>query len=214
MRIDLKWLLVCLLCLSVSFAGAQSNWTLKTQKDGIKVYQSPVADSKVNAVKVLCEFEATPAALVAVLMDVKSCTEWVYHTKSCTLVKQNSPWDVVYHSEINLPWPVENRDFVAHLWVTQDPKTHIVIVEGPAIPGVVAERKGIFRIAHSKGRWVINPINSHTIVVEYTLQVDPGGNIPAWLVNMFAAEGPIQSFKGLRLQLQKSQYQNARLPEI
>ncbi|MCJ8211646.1 START domain-containing protein [Mucilaginibacter sp. RS28] len=194
------------LCVSQLFA--QTTWTLNTEKEGIKVYTSPVPDSKVKALRVECEYKTTLSQLVAVLLDVKGCTEWVYHTKSATLIKQVSPSELYYYSEINLPWPTENRDFVAHLIVQQNPDTKVVTMDGPAVPGFVAVKKGIVRIDHSKGRWVLTPSDGK-VKVEYTLHVDPAGAIPAWLVNLLAAEGPIQSFKALRTQLQKPQYQNA-----
>lgn len=202
------------LLLSWSNASAQRDWKLNTEKDGIKVYLANVPDSKIKAVKVLGEFKATPAVLVAVLMDVQHGTEWVYHTKSCRLIKQVSPSELYYYSEVSLPWPAQNRDFVAHLTVFENTKTHVITVNGPAVPGFVAERDGIVRIAHSEGQWIIMPRGIDRIDVQYTLQVDPGGSLPAWLVNTFAAEGPIQIFKKLKLQLQKQAYQNARLPNL
>ncbi|RVU00412.1 lipid-binding protein [Mucilaginibacter limnophilus] len=205
-------IIITILSLITSHTFAQTDWKLKTEEDGIKVYLAPVSGSRVKAVKVECEYNAGPAALVAVLMDVKNCTEWVYHTKSCVLVKQVSPSELYYYSKISLPWPVENRDFVGHLTVSHDLKTHVITVDGPAVPGFVPEKKSIVRIANSKGRWTITPTGKNHIRVEYVLQVDPGGNLPAWLVNMFAAEGPIQSFKNLKLQVEKPQYQNAQLP--
>jgi hypothetical protein len=207
-------LLALFLLLNGSRALAQRDWKLNTETDGIKVYLAAVPNSKIKAVKVLGEFKSTPAALVAVLMDVQHGTEWVYHTKSCRLIKQISPSELYYYSEISLPWPAENRDFVAHLSAYEKAKTHVVTVDGPAVPGFVAERDGIVRIGHSDGQWIITPHGSDQIDVQYTLQVDPGGNLPAWLVNTFAAEGPIQIFKKLKLQLQKPAYQNARLPDL
>lgn len=194
-------------------AQAQPNWKLSTEKDGIKVYSSAVPDSKVKALKVECEFNATLSQLVTALLDVKTCTEWVYHTKSCVLLKQVSPSELYYYSEISIPWPAENRDFVAHLIVKQNPETKVVNVDGPAVPGWVPLKKDIVRIDHSIGQWTLTPVANHVRLV-YTLQVDPGGAIPAWLVNMFAAEGPIQSFKGLKLQLQKPAYQHVSLAFI
>jgi len=207
-------LLALFLLLNWSPASAQRDWKLNTEKDGIKVYMAAVPDSKIKAVKVLAGFKATPAALVAVLMDVQHGTEWVYHTKSCRLVKQVSPSELYYYSEVSLPWPAQNRDFVAHLSVSENAKTHVVTIDGPAVPGFVAERDGIVRIGHSEGQWIITPHGNDQIDVQYTLQVDPGGSLPAWLVNTFAAEGPIQIFKKLKLQLQKPAYQNARLPDL
>jgi hypothetical protein len=207
-------LLALFLLLNGSRALAQRDWKLNTEKDGIKVYLATVPDSKIKAVKVMGEFKSTPAAMVAVLMDVEHGAEWVYHTKSCRLVKQGSPSELYYYSEISLPWPAENRDFVAHLSVSENAKTHAVTVDGPAVPGFVAQRGGIVRIAHSEGQWIITPRGNDQIDVQYTLQVDPGGSLPAWLVNTFAAEGPIQIFKKLKLQLQKPAYQNAHLPDL
>ena len=138
----------------------------------------------------------------------------MYHTKSCTLLKQVSPSELYYYSEISIPWPAQNRDFVAHLIVKQDPQTRVVDVDGPAVPDFVPLKTGIVRIDHSIGKWVLTPATDNHVKVIYTLQVDPGGAIPAWLVNMFAAEGPIQSFKGLKLQLQKPAYQHVALSFI
>ncbi|MBD0377821.1 MAG: lipid-binding protein, partial [Flavisolibacter sp.] len=39
--------------------------------------------------------------------------------------------------------------------------------------------------------------NANTLNVDYTLQVNPGGQLPPWLVNMFADKGPYESFKKL-----------------
>jgi hypothetical protein len=188
---------------------AQKEWELKTERDGIKVYQKGVQDSKIKALKVICEYASTPAIILAVLMDVENGTEWIYHTKSCKLIRQVSPLELYYYSEVSLPWPVENRDFVAHLTATVDRRSNVVTVNGPVVPDYVPEKKGIVRIHHSKGKWTITPIEKKMSRVEYTLQVDPGGNLPAWLVNMFAAEGPIQSFKKLKDMVNKPKYQQA-----
>ncbi|RYZ96848.1 MAG: lipid-binding protein [Sphingobacteriaceae bacterium] len=209
-----KIVTACLFLL-LAFNTSQANdWKLSSDKGGIKVYTRLVPGSKVKAIKVECDLKATASQLVAVLLDVKTCADWVYHTKSCVLVKQVSPAELYYYSEISVPWPAENRDFVAHIAVTQDPETKVVTVDAPSVPGHVAVKKGVVRISNSKGKWTITPIANQSIRVEYSLQVDPGGVIPAWLVNMFATEGPVQSFKSLKLQLQKDEYKNVSLPFI
>ena len=189
----------------------QSNWKLTTEEEGIKIYTSQIADSKVKAVKVECELNATQSQLVAVLMDVNKTDEWIYHTKSCRLIKQVSPSELYYYSEVSLPWPAENRDFVAHLTVSQNPVTKVVVINAPSAAGVVPEKKGIVRIANSTGKWIITPHGPAHVKIEYTLHADPGGNIPAWIVNMFVTDGPLQIFKKLKIQVQKPAYKNAAL---
>lgn len=196
------------LTLITNSAFAQTDWKLTSNKEGIKVYTSQVPGSKIKAIKVESTLDATPSELVAMVMDIKNSPQWVYHTKSAVLIKQVSPSELYYYSEVNLPWPVANRDFVAHLTAFQDPDTKVVTIAGPVVAGFVPEKKGIVRIDHSNGKWTITPTGNGQINVEYSIFVDPGGDLPSWLVNMFATEGPLQIFRNLKLELQKPSYKN------
>lgn len=205
--------LLCLLLLfgPVSGALAQSGWKFLTEKQGIKVYSQPVTGSKVKALRVECELNTTASALVTLLLDVPAAEDWVSHTKSCVLLKQVSPAELYYYSEVNLPWPLENRDFVAHVKVSQDKESGTVTVHAPAIPGWVADKKGIVRVNHSIGLWTIRILDKNRVSVSYSLQVDPGGMIPAWAVNALSSQGPIDSFIKMKEMLKRPVYQNARL---
>lgn len=207
-------LVMLLLALGVNTALAQTDWKLNTDKEGVKIYTSLIADSKIKAVKVTCNVQATLSQFVAVLLDIKAAQEWVYHTKSAALVKQVSPSELYYYSEVSLPWPVQNRDFVAHLTVTQHPVTKVVTVDGPAVGGMVPVKAGIVRIENSMGKWVLTPLANGYLGVMYTLHVDPGGSLPAWLVNMFATDGPYKIFEKLKLQLRKPAYKGVKLDYI
>ena len=193
-------------------ATAQNSWKFLTEKEGVKVYSRLVPGSKIKALKVECVLNAHPAQLVALLLDVKAAERWVSHTKSCSLLKQVSTGELFYYSEVALPWPLENRDFVAHVEARQDKATGVVTVNAPAVPGWVKVKKGIVRVSESKGLWIITPMGKDKISVSYSLQVDPGGVLPAWAVNSLAAQGPLESFHNMKLELPK--YKNASLPFI
>jgi hypothetical protein len=200
-----------LLVLSLFIPFQQPGWQLSTEKDGIRIYTaSTAADAKVKPIKVECTFNATPAQLVAVLLDIKNYTAWAYHTKSATIIKQAGPADLFYYAEVNIPWPGQNRDFVSHLTVMQDVATKVITVEAPNVAGIVPDKQGIYRTNNSKGKWIITPEGDQAKVVYY-LQIDAGGDAPSWLVNLFITDGPLQSFKKLRQQLQKAEYKNAVL---
>lgn len=203
-----------ILLLHLNSAFAQKNWKLASKKEGIQIYSAAIPDSKVNAIRVECSLIARPTQIVALLMDVESAPNWIYHTKSCKLIKRISPSELYYYSEVSVPWPVENRDFVAHLTVNQDAKSKVVIIDGPAVSGYVPIKAGIVRIDNSKGKWIITPEPNGRIHIEYTLHADPGGAIPSWMVNMFATEGPLQIFRQLKLQLEKPEYKKAQLAYI
>jgi len=193
---------------------SQDDWKLKTDKDGINIFTRTFPDSKFKAIKVEVELDATLSQMVAVVLDVNTGAQWVYSTKSSVLLKQVSPSELYYYSEVSIPWPAANRDFIAALRAVQDPRSRVVTIYGPVFPDYLPVKKDIVRVRRSEGKWIISPLAKGRIKVEYTLRVDPGGDLPAWLVNMFVTKGPFESFKKLKEQLQKPVYVNAKLPFI
>jgi hypothetical protein len=204
-----------LLLTGVWYRGyGQDDWTLKSGKEGISIYTRTFPDSKFKAIRVELDLETSLSRMVAVLLDVNAGVDWVYATKSSVLLKRVSPAEVVYYSEVNIPWPFNNRDFIAKLKVTQDSGTRVVTIDGPTVADYMPEKKDIVRVVRSQGKWVLTPAGRGRIHVQYTLRTDPGGDIPAWLFNLFATRGPMESFEKLKEQLKKPVYAKARLPFI
>ncbi len=187
----------------LGLVSGQPNWKLVANEDGIRVFSKTVMDSRIKALKTTCEIKANLAQMVALLLDVEAAGQWICHTKSCSLLKKMSASELYYYTEVALPWPLSNRDFVTHMRVFQDPVTKIVTISTPAVPGVLAERTGIVRVNHSVGTWTLTPLGKENVNVEYTLQVDPGGIIPAYIVNAFAVQAPVLTIKKLRQILPK-----------
>jgi hypothetical protein len=209
-----KFFLSLFLLFVVTAARAQEDWNLKTDKDNIKTYSKKLPDSKINAVKIESVFPCTVSQFVSVLMDVDSYDDWIYNSKSTRLVKQVSPAEMYYYSEVGFPWPTANRDFVSHVIISQDPRTKIAHVDAKNVSGLVPVKSSIVRIEKSSGSWLITPVGGNSVKIEYVLQVDPGGDLPAWLINPFASKGLVETFKNLRKQLTKPRYSSAHPPFI
>ena len=209
-----KYFLSCILLFLSVHSFSQKNWELKVDKEGIKVYTKSSANSSFKSVKTVCTVDATLSRLTAVLLDIDRTVDWVYSTKKCSLLKQVSQSELIYYSEIGAPWPVSNRDFIVRLWAVQDEKTKAVSVLAENKPAYLPEYDDKVRIKQSHSKWILEPLPNGKVKIEYTLQVDPGGNIPAWLLNLFATKGPYESFKKLRLQVKKDIYNNVSLPFI
>jgi hypothetical protein len=101
----IRFLLIGVCFLSYLTAFAQNDWELKQDKEGIKVYTKNLNNSSFKAIKTICTIDATPAILTAVLLDINNSTEWVYATKKAVLLKQTSPDELFYYSEIDVPCP-------------------------------------------------------------------------------------------------------------
>lgn len=204
--------IVLLLIGNVCFA--QSDWKIKSNKSGLKVSTKTVSNSGLKGIRVQCNLPATLSQAVALILDVNAGKDWVYGTKSSYLLKRISPSELYYYSEVTIPWPLSNRDFVAHLTVTQNAKNKTVTIVGPTEPNYVPLKTDVVRVKHSYGKWVFSLAADNTIDVDYTLEVDPGGTIPVWLVNLFATSGPVETFKNMKQQIQLPKYVNAKLSFI
>jgi len=209
-----KLTLLFLLFANYTLAQTGTIWVAKENNDGVKIFTGDVKNSKIKAIKVECELDATLSQVVAALMDIKNSEEWLYHTSSNYIVKQVSPSELYYYSLVERPWPVSNRDFIAHLIVSQDANTKVVTIDAPCVADMAPVKPKVVRIANSRGKWIVLPSAKGHVKIIYTLHADPGGIIPAWLVNMFVTQGPSQSFKKLKVHLQKPEYRNAKLNYI
>ena len=200
-----------LLLTTITTCFAQDTWKQSVDKDGIKIYTRAIQNSKLKAIKVDCNLNVHPSQLVKIIMDIDNSRQWVYHAKQAYVVKQVSPSELYYYSEVSVPWPAEDRDYIAHIMVSQNPISKVVTIDAPCLADMVPPKPNAVRISHSTGRWTITPVGNNSVKVDYQLEVDPAGDIPAWLINLFATEGPLKTFERLKQQLTKKEYQDIKL---
>ncbi|HXS38223.1 MAG TPA: START domain-containing protein, partial [Flavipsychrobacter sp.] len=193
--------LLLLFTLSNVYAG--DKWELKKDEDGIKVYTANTPGSNLKAIRAEFITKGTPAKLAAILLNVNSQKDWVYSTKSAAIVKRISENEIIYYSEKSMPWPVSNRDVVMDLKISQDKVSGYMTVNISSVNNLVAVKKNIVRVPSSNATWKVTPINNSTMKIEYEGQADPGGSIPAWITNMFISKGALETFRKLKVILEK-----------
>ena len=184
--------------LSCYNAFSQENWKLKKEKNGIKVYSRSSRDSKFNEIKAEFNIKTSMSKFFSVISDVDQYPLWVYSTKSAVMVKRLNAEEVIYYSEFNAPWPVSNRDFYSKLKISVDTINRTIAISSNSVPDFRPGKKGIVRIPYSASEWTVKAIDNSTLNVIYKVNIDPGGKLPAWLVNLFATSGPIESFTKLK----------------
>lgn len=198
----MKFIIIKITCLvlcagfALSVAG-QYNWTLSKEKDGINVYQSDMQHSSYKAIKVECTLEGNYDKLIAVLNNVSSQKDWVYHNKTAFIVKQINPYEFYYYTEASLPWPMSNRDAVVHLKMDRDSLNRFLKITSVSVPDYIAEKSGKVRVTRSTISWNVTMPTASTIKIVYIFEAEPGGSIPAWVANAFVEKGPYETFKKL-----------------
>ena len=109
------------------------------------------------------------------------------------------------------PWPVDNRDIVFNVKVTQDPSTKIVTHNAQSEPNYILDKEGHVRVKIFNSIWTLTPLKDGIVVCENQILVDPGGNIPVWLINMVAVDGPFETTTNFRKMVMEEKYQKAQL---
>ena len=179
-------------------ATAQTDCDLKLNKDSIKVYTCKVPDSKFRSVKTIFELNSTLSHLTGIIMNLDSYKDWQYKTVSTTLLKTVNEREIIYHTEVEAPSLTSNRDFVIRLTVDQNPKTRELYIEAVSIPDYVPPVEDVVRVPFSKAYWKIRPVSARKLSVEYYIEIDLGGAVPPWMVNLVAHQAPYETFKNLR----------------
>jgi len=183
--------------LTAATTYSQYNWKLSKDKDGIKVYESEIKNSNFKSIKVECVLPGTYDKLMAILNDVSRHKDWVYNSKGSNILKRNSPYEFYYYTETRIPWPMSNRDAVIHLTMIRDSLNRFLKINATGVPNFIPEKSGKVRVPRSSINWYVTMPSSTSVSIVYTFEADPGGSMPAWLVNMFADKGPYESFKKL-----------------
>ena len=125
-----------LVILSVTFmlpafslsSGSVNEWSFKRDRDGIQVFTRRVENSKHKAMKATITIQAPVHTAVALVRDTDASAELA------VLCKESYEDEVVSETELNvyiyndIPWPVSDRDTLAHVVWDFDEKTDAVTV--------------------------------------------------------------------------------------
>jgi hypothetical protein len=199
----MKALYFCLLSLPTFLpASDKKEWTLKREKDGINIYSRPSDYSKFNDIRVDMDLTGTVEQLAGILLDINNYTNWVYATRSASVVRKLSENEVIYYAEVGTPWPATNRDYYADLKITFNPANHSMNVVSVGLKDYEPEKKDLVRVPMSRGYWMVTTQSDRKIHLQYILQIDPGGSIPAWILNSFVTKAPIETFSKLKMKME------------
>jgi len=182
-------------------------WKLKKFQNGISIYTQDAENSKFKELKSVTTIKTSLSSIVAVLNDWAAYPEWVYKCEKSSTLKKISDREVIHYQNIVAPWPVDNRDFVVNVKLEQNAKTKVITIHSASIPDYIPKILNHVRIKEFKASWTLVPLQNGSVEVTYQLLVNPGGDIPAWLVNMAVIDGPFETCSNLKERVLMEKYQ-------
>lgn len=183
--------------------SAQPKWKLVKNKNNIQVYAASSDSSNLKMVKTVAVVDGSIEKLISIFMDIDHQKQWVFATKQSYLIKKISEREVMYYVETVLPWPMKNRDVPIHMNIDEMERGKAVVITTIGEPHLIPVTQGKVRVPQFYGKWDIKATSNNKLSIDYFLHVDPGGKIPAWIVNMFVSKGPYETVYKLAILLKK-----------
>lgn len=197
-----------------TFTDTQNEWILKKQSDGVSVYNRGVESSEIKELRAVTQIKTSLSSIIALLNDKESYPQWVYKCGKAYTIKEVNEQEAICYQNVLAPWPLDNRDIVIHVKAYQDASTKIVHQSSTSKPDHIPTVDGHVRIIVFNASWVLTPLKNGVINCEYQLLFNPGGNIPIWLVNMAAIDGPFETTSNMRQMVMKEKYQKTHYTYI
>lgn len=185
----------------LSASAQYDNCKEKKNANGIIVYVCKTDNEQFKSLKAELTISNTSLdELVAFMRNVGNYPKWQYNMVSAKILQRESDEVMITRSEIDAPWPVVNRELIVQYRINQNAAQDSLHVSAKTIAHDYP-KSDLVRIPFSHAEWFVIKVGN-ALKVSYTLSVNPGGSLPAWLVNMALAEGPFHTFTNLKKELE------------
>lgn len=190
---------------SASVSATEAGWVLAKDKDGVKIYAREVKGSAIREIRAITHMPFSASTVAGILADPASRQQWLPNCSKATLYKAISADEQIVHYSLKLPWPVEARDAVVSFkWNRESVPAGGFTILGTAVPNLIPPQRGHVRIVQTTERWDVTPDKSGGVTVQLTSHAEPGGPIPAWLINSMSIDMPLGALANLKNMASKS----------
>ncbi len=194
---------------------AQKHWQLISNRDGIRVYRAHDDKTRIKTFRGVTTIELRDFyAPIAVFDDEEGLPRWLYLIRDLNELQRRSPTDRDYHVLTNLPWPVTDRDAGLHFTLGQNPQTRAIQILFRTQKDLVPIQDDYVRIPEMTGHLNVLPLVGKNVQITFEVLVDPGGYIPAFLVNFILKDLPFVSLQRLRRIINTNRFRGYRVDYI
>jgi hypothetical protein len=194
--------IVITVCTTIDARAQYDNCKESINEDGIKVFACNNPKSTFRSVKAEFEVDVSIEKFKQALFDIPSYTQWQYKTVNPRVLERHNENELTYYAEIESPWPFSNRDLIARMRCERDSSDEGIRFIYRGQPDYLPISDGIMRVPSSASEFHVVSIAADRVHVIFYSTIDPGGQVPAWMINLVGCEGPFISFKKLRARLE------------
>jgi len=158
----------------------------------IQVFTKSTSDSNLYSQKAIGELSGSPFSIAekAFCTDDSIVKKFDRDIKQIKVLKVESQDIVLYQSQHTTPFPVTHREFVAFRFrkITSDGTYYVwgTSVNNKDVPQSSGHVRGVISVSG----WILRPVEGNPNLTNCTriFRIDPKGNIPTIVVNMYSTK--------------------------
>ncbi|MGH1427355.1 MAG: START domain-containing protein [Arenicella sp.] len=182
-------------------------WKEVLNKNGIQVFSGIAPGSPYRAAKAQMTIKGSISSLVAMLEDIKNCSNWASLCKEVAVIERLPNNESILYILNEVTFPVADRELVAHISWAYDASSGRVTMSSEAIGyPKIPVRPSTVRLRNALTQWHFTPKPNGKVLVESFAHIDPNGPIPAWIVNMLSKRAPYRSMEKIKEIIESGQY--------
>jgi len=136
--------------------------------------------------------------VVSVLRDEKSYTKWMKATKTCYRIKTINSNQWYSYVQFSIPWPLNNQDCILKYEVRTCEELSRTVITLLSEPDLLESCKGIERISHMEGKWVITQFEPGKTCVEYYVFSKQEPKFPTWITDLLIQKNLLNTMNAFR----------------
>lgn len=186
------------LLISFVFAEVPKGWNLVGTTNGVEVARKKVAGKNVFAFRGEATTDISVETFASILADEALSPKWVDMMVESKVVKTYPDDAALLHQKYDIPWPMDDRDYVFKKNIVFDPTAKKVLITLQSVEdSLVPATAGYVRAEGERTFWSFEvlPDGKTKIIVE--VMTDPKGALPDWLVNSVQEDWPHKSINSL-----------------
>lgn len=163
------------------------------------IYSRKKAGSKFKEFKIIGNINVTPEkAIMALREKTENSEKYIKEKAGYIKILSSSEAEVLVYSVFNMPFPLKDRAMCERFLFFKNEETGVHKItwqeDWQAAPPV---KKNLVRMPVARGSWEFVPIGTDKSSATYIVHADPGGNIPAWMVNTTVSKGLPDELKAI-----------------
>ncbi len=170
-------------------SAAQDGWELKKDRDDIVIYTRESDENPLKEYKATVILNSPLSEVYSFLTDLEYRPAWVIRCKGLQIIDTLDGGSIRYQTSYDIPWPLADRDLLVRADLSYDKVNRRAELNTRHTDLEYPLESGMVRMPLYKEHVFLEEIDSHHTKFRAEGFANPGGYVPAWLVNMFMVDG-------------------------